>query len=1070
MLLRPPDSNSHKTENAETLGPIEGLSKDKEVTGEARDDPFWGPRLGYLLAERTLDHDESNNYQPWNSIGGEAGSWVDPLFLGPALVGDLPPLGARYQDLGLLGEGATAKVYQAMDTLLMRRVAIKILKQPEGPALSEARAQARVEHPNVCRVYEVGKGYIVMELVEGETLAQAAQGMALARKVEIIRDVALGVHEAHICGLMHLDLKLNNILMKRGGDGSDQPMVTDFGTMRFGAPALIGPCPIGTPPYTSPEQLAGDLTRVDPRSDVYSMGVMLYVLASGSYPFAGRDLPAMLTAMALEPPRPLHQMKGSVPKDLCQIVHLCLMKDPKNRYGSALELANDLDRFLHDQPVVAAGHAWSYLFAKAIRRNRNLSWVVALGLTSLLVLGGVMLRRNLFLSEESEWDHHFQQTVASIRTRIDHAYRLPPHNIEPELELTRVAVEALKGEVGRVGRAGRGPGFLALGQCALLLDGNDAQALAEFQRAWDVGYRPESTRAWLSLAMLDKARRVSPIFDRTQNETTRRKARAEVRLHYLQKAKAMLEGRGGPEQAHLRHLVALVEARAQEQQDPDALLTIAQSYRRQVPDDLDGMIEEATALTNKAHALWLTANRTHKCWPPQCSAAVTPLRHASIRILAQALKAAPSYPMIYLQLAQECLEEVRFPTEDSRGQELLLSKADAWFREGLQISRNDPALIGKYAEFLGREQLGWRLQQGLGPGPALEALQKLMAQARASSNWSAIASCVDGLSYYMATLNEFGITSQPVVSTALEEILQRPGEGAGWISFLSQLKGWSLLEARHRLETGDDPGPVLLARGKAIPWQQIGPDPWWRYTADLLIAEHAVLNGINPAQALGEAEAAVKEVAVEGDLNAFLRLKILLLKAQFDPGAFNVATLEAALASLQQSRPIYSPTAIDANFFLIRTRFARGEDGAELFHSVMTTMENWSKSINLFGSAMQGAHLAELRLLEAHLAKSPIPVLDEGLRVVNKALTFNDPSRNHQQHFYLILIDSPYPVHTLKIKGDLLVARATCSQTRGECRAWARQAVAAYRKVLLLDPNLALSVAPDLARARALGG
>jgi serine/threonine-protein kinase len=150
-----------------------------------------------------------------------------------------------------------------------------------------------VEHPNVCKVYEVGEldgqPYIAMQLVLGSTLSQVGQALLLRDKVETMRDVADAVHVAHRQGLIHLDLKPGNILMEPKESGGFRPLVTDFGLyMREGA--QVGELfqqrwlPLGTPPYSSPEQLSASWEELDRRSDVYSMGVVLHWLLSGRTP------------------------------------------------------------------------------------------------------------------------------------------------------------------------------------------------------------------------------------------------------------------------------------------------------------------------------------------------------------------------------------------------------------------------------------------------------------------------------------------------------------------------------------------------------------------------------------------------------------------------------------------------------------------------------------------------------------------------------------------------------------------------------------------------------------------
>ncbi len=171
----------------------------------------------------------------------------------------------RYQFLEFLAAGGSARVYKAFDPRLQRWVALKFLKQGvrvrRDHILKEARAQAQVEHPHICRVYEVaeveGIPYISMQLVGGETFHHALERLEVREKVEIVRDVAEGIHAAHRLGLLHLDLKPGNILLERREGRRHHAFVADFGVGRSEGSRDEEDLTLGTPPYASPEQVAG---------------------------------------------------------------------------------------------------------------------------------------------------------------------------------------------------------------------------------------------------------------------------------------------------------------------------------------------------------------------------------------------------------------------------------------------------------------------------------------------------------------------------------------------------------------------------------------------------------------------------------------------------------------------------------------------------------------------------------------------------------------------------------------------------------------------------------------------
>jgi eukaryotic-like serine/threonine-protein kinase len=271
----------------------------------------------------------------------------------------------RYELVSHVARGGMAQVYLAKDLLLDRPVALKVL----FPELSvdqafvkrfrrEAQAAANLTHPNIVSIYDWGEGartyFIVMEYVDGRTLAQLIGGGPLepARAASIAADVAGALAFAHRHGVIHRDVKPGNVLI----DNSGQVKVTDFGIARaVGGGAQEGltqtGAVMGTATYFSPEQAQGQ--PVDARSDIYSLGVVLYEMVTGRIPFAGDNPVAIAYKHVREDPVAPTQVNQAVPAPLEAIVLQAMAKDPALRYQTAEELQADLLRYVRGAPVLA---------------------------------------------------------------------------------------------------------------------------------------------------------------------------------------------------------------------------------------------------------------------------------------------------------------------------------------------------------------------------------------------------------------------------------------------------------------------------------------------------------------------------------------------------------------------------------------------------------------------------------------------------------------------------------------------------------------------------------------------
>ncbi len=258
----------------------------------------------------------------------------------------------RYQILGLLGQGSMGVVYQGRDPLIQRTVAIKTLRYAEGNDLAlsrsrffrEAEAAGGLSHPNIVTIYDVGEdrgnAYIAMEYLEGYDLSRCCAKKALLPQretIRIVREVALALDYAHRRGVVHRDVKPANIRISSAG----QVTVTDFGIARLvDLSGTQAGTILGTPNYMSPEQINGE--AVDGRSDLFSLGVVLYELLTGEKPFQGDDITALMNRISGSEPTPLQVKVPGIPEELAAIVEKALRKKREERYSSGQELADDL--------------------------------------------------------------------------------------------------------------------------------------------------------------------------------------------------------------------------------------------------------------------------------------------------------------------------------------------------------------------------------------------------------------------------------------------------------------------------------------------------------------------------------------------------------------------------------------------------------------------------------------------------------------------------------------------------------------------------------------------------------
>ncbi len=312
----------------------------------------------------------------------------------------LPREFGPFELLQEVGRGGMGVVYKARQKALDRTVAIKMilathLASPEHIRrfYVEASAAARLRHPNITQIHDVGQQYgqhyFTMEYIEGESLAQriARQRLSFDAVVRLLGIVARAVDHLHSQGVVHRDLKPSNILLDR----DEQPYVTDFGLAKVfvpGSEATTTGVIAGTPSYMAPEQASGHSSEVGPAADIYSLGAILFELLTGEPPFHRENpLDTLLDILGREPRYP-RQLNPRVPHGLELICLKCLAKSPADRYRSAAALADDLERFARHEPLSVRPPNWIERLINWTRRQPALaSRLGALGVFYLVEIG-----------------------------------------------------------------------------------------------------------------------------------------------------------------------------------------------------------------------------------------------------------------------------------------------------------------------------------------------------------------------------------------------------------------------------------------------------------------------------------------------------------------------------------------------------------------------------------------------------------------------------------------------------------------------------------------------------------
>jgi eukaryotic-like serine/threonine-protein kinase len=872
-------------------------------------------------------------------------------------------LGERYEIVGLLGRGGMGEVYEARDLLLGRDVALKFLLAAGAERalrlLQEARAQARIDHPNICKVYEAGdrggKLYIAMQLVRGRPLGEAAAELSLPEKVQIMRQVAEAMHEAHRLGVIHRDLKPSNILLGQANDGRWVPTVMDFGLAYevqrghglTGTWALMG-----TPSYMAPEQARGEVRSVDRRSDVYSLGATLYELLTGEVPFAAPTVAATVHRLLHDEPKPPRAIVPQLPVDLETITLKCLHKDPDRRYVTARALGEDLGRYLEGEPIVGRRPGPVERLRRQARKHRALFTLAALSLAVTLVLAAFGARSWLEArrarAEAGERERLAQdlgQQAKEIEWFLREAYALPLHDTTREQQYVRERMARVAARGREAGGRGEGLAHYALGRGHLAL-GEFGEARGELERARRAGFDAPELHYALGRALGELYRRALDDARLSGGGAWVAGQQKGLERQYLEPALAALEKSRGLELESPRYLEGLI---AFYRRDFGAAARAVEQVKAEAPwereaHQLGGDVAYARAMERFDRGEYDEARAGLE---------------GAIGLYEQAADVGRSDARAYAALAEAWQQHADLDQRQGKPGTEPLARALEAAGKAVRAAPSRASGYTRQAYVLMRQYKLVNLRGGGDPKPILAEWLALAARAVELDPNDVYAHDVLGLGHYRR---------------GLEEARQHRDPGPAWDEAVACLKRalelqpnypWALndvalvfrLNGNYQDQHGRDPRGIYAEAERHF-LQAIQSDPAYLFAYQNLgdlyndLAEYELSRGLDPRANVEKArEVGERALALDGRfylvLNQLAVAELTLAQHLFDRGADPGPPLGRAFEYLERS------LAINATF--VRTFFCRA----------------------------QGHYLTALHALRE--GRDPLPSLEAGRRALGEA-------------------------------------------------------------------------------------